>query len=74
MKAVVIAAGKGTRMLPLTLTMSKGMIPVANKPLLEWTCSFLDFCDEIIIIVNKSQNDIIDYFKNSSNIKFIFQE
>ena len=64
MKAVVLAAGKGTRMLPLTVTMSKGMIPVANKPLLRWTCSFLDFCEEIILVVNESQRDIISEFIN----------
>ncbi len=75
-KAVILAAGRGTRMLPLTATMSKGMIPVANKPLLAWTVDFLDFCDEIIIVVNKSQKDIIDFFskQNSGRIKFAFQD
>ncbi len=74
MRAVVIAAGKGTRMLPLTATMSKGMIPIANKPLLSWTCSFLDFCDEIIIVVNKAQADITNYFSTNKKIKFVFQD
>jgi len=74
MKAVVLAAGKGTRMLPLTLTMSKGMIPVANKPLLDWTCKFLEFCDEIILIVNEAQRDILANFLNSPKVKLIFQD
>ena len=74
MKAVILAAGRGTRMLPLTVTMSKGMIPVANKPLLEWTCKFLDFCEEIIIVVNEGQRDIISNFLNTSKVTLVFQD
>lgn len=74
MKAVILAAGRGTRMLPLTATMSKGMIPVMNKPLLEWTCEFLDFCDEIILVVSESQRDIIANFINSRKVKLVFQD
>ncbi len=74
MKAVILAAGKGTRMLPLTATMSKGMIPIANKPLLAWTVRSLGFCDEIIIIVNRGQQDIIDHFSKEHGIRVVFQD
>ena len=74
MKAVVLAAGRGTRMLPLTATMSKGMIPVANRPLLEWTCSFLGFCEEIILVVSESQRDIIAGFINNPKVRLVFQK
>ena len=74
MKAVILAAGRGTRMLPLTATMSKGMIPVANRPLLEWTCSFLDFCEEIVLVVSESQRDIIAGFSNNPKVRLVFQE
>lgn len=35
MKAVILVAGKGTRMEPLTSNCPKVMLPVANKPILE---------------------------------------
>ena len=35
MKAVVLAAGEGSRMRPLTYTRPKVMLPIANRPILE---------------------------------------
>jgi NDP-sugar pyrophosphorylase family protein len=37
MKAMVLAAGLGTRMRPLTLLRAKPALPVLNRPLLHWT-------------------------------------
>jgi bifunctional UDP-N-acetylglucosamine pyrophosphorylase/glucosamine-1-phosphate N-acetyltransferase len=75
MQAVILAAGGGTRMRPLTDMMSKPMIPIANKPLLEWTVDILsDICDEIIIVIKQSQRDIIGHFQNFPHCKFAFQD
>ncbi len=75
MKAVIMAAGEGTRLRPVTLTMSKPMVPLANKPMLEWIVDGLkDVATEIFIIVRKEQTDIIHHFKNRSNVKFIYQD
>ena len=35
MKAVILTAGQGIRLLPLTRSRTKGMIPVGNRPILE---------------------------------------
>ena len=41
MKALILAAGAGTRLRPLTDTCPKPMLPVAGRPLLEWTLRWL---------------------------------
>ncbi len=41
MKALILAAGAGTRLRPLTDTCPKPMLPVAGRPLLEWTLGWL---------------------------------
>lgn len=59
-----MAAGKGTRFLPLTEKIPKALIPVLGKPLVEYT---LDVCiphvSEIIFVVNDMLGfKIIEYF------------
>jgi len=41
MKAMILAAGEGTRLRPYTLTMPKPMLPVAGRPTLEWIILWL---------------------------------
>ena len=41
MKAMILAAGEGTRLRPLTLSVPKPMVPIVGKPLLSWTLSWL---------------------------------
>jgi glucose-1-phosphate thymidylyltransferase len=41
MKAVILCAGKGTRLYPVTLTMPKPLVPVANKALLKYAIELL---------------------------------
>ena len=72
MKFVILCAGSGTRLMPLTATVSKVMIPVANKPLLEWAIdSIKDVADEIILVIRKEQADVINAFPNCT---FVYQD
>jgi len=74
MQTIILAAGEGQRVKPLTLTMSKAMIPIANKPTIEWIIKAVEkFSDEIIIVARKEQRDLIDYFSAYKNVKFVFQ-
>jgi bifunctional UDP-N-acetylglucosamine pyrophosphorylase/glucosamine-1-phosphate N-acetyltransferase len=78
MQAVIMAAGEGTRMRPLTLKTPKGMLLIKGKPLLEWTLSFLPKeVDEVIIIVNYLADQIKNYFGDEwqgRKIKYVVQE
>jgi NDP-sugar pyrophosphorylase family protein len=64
MKGIILAAGKGTRLRPLTNHYQKTMIPVHNKPLLEYIIEGLIFAGlkKIIIVVGYQKKQIIKYF------------
>ncbi len=71
MEHVILAAGVAKRLRPLTLTQSKAMIPVANRPILEWTLDAIDSRDTFVV-VRRDQKDIIDYFQGRCD--FIYQD
>ena len=62
MKAVILCAGKGTRLFPVTLTMPKPLVPVANKPLLVYAIETLRNmgATEIGLVVNSVDSPIRD--------------
>lgn len=68
MKAMILAAGRGTRVRPLTDTVPKPMIPVINKPLMEFLIDLLrqHGFDEIIVSTSYLANEIENYFREGS--------
>ena len=52
MKAMVLAAGLGLRMRPLTLLRAKPVLPVLNRPLLDWTMARLARAGVRDVVVN----------------------
>ncbi|SEA10397.1 Nucleotidyl transferase [Porphyromonadaceae bacterium KH3R12] len=63
MKAMIFAAGLGTRLKPLTDTMPKALVPVGRKPLLQHAIEKLKAAgfDDIIINVHHFAGQIIDF-------------
>ena len=64
MKAIILCAGKGTRLYPVTLTMPKPLVPVANKPLLRYAIETLVGmgATEIGLVVNSLDSPIREQF------------
>lgn len=64
MKCVILAAGEGKRMRPLTYTRPKVMLPIANKPILEWNMlnAMEAGFDEFIFIIGYKGEMVKDYF------------
>ena len=64
MKAVILAAGEGSRMRPLTCTRPKVMLPIANKPILEHLLveAIAAGISEFILVVGYHDEAVLDYF------------
>ena len=62
MKAMIFAAGLGTRLKPLTDTMPKALVPLAGKPLLQWQVEKLRDAgiNDIIVNVHHFPDQIIN--------------
>ncbi len=80
MNAIVLTAGEGTRMRPLTLTKPKTMLQVGGKPILQYNIEALRDAGvkDIIMVVGYREDVIKNHFKDGSdlkvNIKYVTQE
>jgi glucose-1-phosphate thymidylyltransferase len=80
MKGVVLAGGTGSRLRPITHTGPKQLVPIANKPVLEYAIDDLveaGISDIGIILGNKGRDEIQEHFGDGSeygvNITYIVQ-
>src|SRR5881398_880092 len=75
-KAVFPAAGLGTRFLPATKAQPKEMLPLVDKPIIQYGVeeALAAGCDQIIIITGRGKTAIEDHFDVSYELEKMLEE
>ncbi|MCP2520258.1 UTP--glucose-1-phosphate uridylyltransferase GalU [SCandidatus Aminicenantes bacterium Aminicenantia_JdfR_composite] len=75
-KAVIPAAGFGTRFLPVTKAIPKEMLPVVDKPLIQYGIEEIisSGMDQILIITSRNKSSIEDYFDKNPELEKVLEE
>jgi UTP--glucose-1-phosphate uridylyltransferase len=75
-KAIIPAAGLGTRFLPATKAMPKEMLPILNKPTIQYIVeeAVEAGIEDIIIVTGKHKRAIEDHFDNQKELEMKLEE
>lgn len=79
-QAIILAAGEGQRLRPLTVYKPKVMIPIGNKPILQYIVEALvkEGIREIVLVVGYRKEVVMSHFGDGrafgANIKYVFQD
>ena len=75
-KAIIPAAGLGTRFLPATKAMPKEMLPILDKPTIQYIVEEASRAgiEDIIIVTGKHKRAIEDHFDNQKELEMVLQE
>ena len=76
MKAIIPAAGLGTRFLPVTRVVPKEMLPIGAKPALELIVDEARAAgaSEVVIVISEGKELIRKYFEGQPDIRFVYQK
>lgn len=74
-KAVITAAGWGTRFLPLTKAQPKEMLPLVDRPLIQYSVEELvkSGIEQVIMVTALGKRAIEDYFDRSFELEYILE-
>lgn len=74
MKGVIVAAGYGTRFLPVTKTVPKELLPVGTKPAIAWIVDefVASGIRDIVIISSRRKKALEDYFDREIELEGVF--
>lgn len=75
-KAVIPAAGLGTRFLPATKAMPKEMLPLIDRPVIQYVVeeAVASGIEDILIITGRGKRAIEDYFDDSPELELYLRE
>lgn len=70
-KAIIPAAGYGTRSLPITKAIPKEMFPIGLKPAIHYIVeeAAQSGIEQLLIIISNSKHAILDYFDHSMELE-----
>jgi bifunctional UDP-N-acetylglucosamine pyrophosphorylase/glucosamine-1-phosphate N-acetyltransferase len=69
MDAIILAAGKGTRLRPFTETTPKPLLVVQGRPILDWIIGALPPVDRLIVVVNYLAEKIEAYLSQQPHVR-----
>lgn len=69
MDAIILAAGKGTRLRPHTNTIPKPLLQVQGRPILDWIIGALPPVDRLVVVVNYLAEQIEQYLRNQTHTR-----
>lgn len=74
-KAIIPAAGLGTRFLPATKAMPKEMLPIVDKPTIQYIVeeAIASGIEDILIVTGKGKRAIEDHFDNSFELEQLLE-
>ena len=75
-KAVIPAAGLGTRMLPFTKAVPKEMLPICNRPSIQYAVdeAIQSGIEEIVLVVSPQRDTLRDYFRRDVALERTLQQ
>ena len=75
-KVVIPVAGKGTRFLPATKELPKEMIPIINKPMIQYVVeeAINSGVEEVIFVTSRGKEAIEDYFSRNKTLEKFLEE
>ena len=75
-KAVIPAAGLGTRLLPVTKAVPKELLPIVNKPSIQYIVeeALLSGIEHIIFVISADKESILDYFDIDGNLECFLEK
>ena len=75
-KAVIPAAGLGTRFLPATKALAKEMLPIVDKPTIQFIVeeALKSGIEEILVVTGKAKRSIEDHFDSNFELEYNLEQ